>query len=135
MKPTLLLTIGLPRSGKSSWAKTSGHPIVCPDEIRLALHGQRFVASAEPIVWAIAHVMVSALFGAGHTTVILDATNLTKKRRNEWLSPDWTLDYEVFRDSPITCIERAINSDRHDLIPVIKRMSETIEWPEDRLPD
>src|SRR5216683_5886868 len=97
MKPTLFLTVGLPRSGQSTWARGTNTPIVCPDEIRLALHGQRFIASAEPLVWAIARIMVSALFGAGHPRVILDATNLTKARRDEWLDPGWNCRFQCFR--------------------------------------
>src|SRR5258706_417694 len=52
---TLIVMVGLPWSGKSTWAREQGNwPIVCPDEIRFALHGQRFIAEAEPWVWTIA---------------------------------------------------------------------------------
>jgi len=37
----LILTVGLPRSGKSTWAAKKGFPIVSPDAIRLAMHGMR----------------------------------------------------------------------------------------------
>lgn len=53
-KPTLVLMVGLPRSGKSTIARSGRVPIVSPDAIRLALHGQPFIASAEPTVWATA---------------------------------------------------------------------------------
>jgi predicted kinase len=75
MTKTLIMTVGLPRSGKSTWAIAQGHPVVCPDAIRLALHGQPFIATAEPVVWATAKLMVASLFEAGHGVVILDATN------------------------------------------------------------
>ena len=132
-KPTLIILVGLPRSGKSTWAKASGHPIVCPDAIRLALHGQTFCDYAEPMVWTIARYMVKSLFGAGHETVVLDACNTTKKRRQEWESPDeWQTRLEVFCASKDTCIERARATMRPDIIPVIERMAEKIEWPLDR---
>lgn len=67
----LLVTVGLPRSGKSTWAKQQGAPVVNPDAIRLALHGQAFLQEAEPLVWVMAKYMVEALFLAGHSTVIL----------------------------------------------------------------
>ena len=76
---TLILTVGLPRSGKSIWAKKQGIPIVNPDSIRLALHGKAFILEAEDFVWTIAYTMARALFLAGHETVIIDATNITKK--------------------------------------------------------
>lgn len=129
-KPVLVLTVGLPRSGKSSWARKTGWPIVCPDEIRLALHGQRFIATAEPTVWATAHLMVNALFGAGHNVVILDATNIAHKRRDEWKDLVWQRRYELFQTSKETCLKRAELSERLDLIPVIERMAESVEWPE-----
>ena len=126
---TLILTVGLPRSGKSRWAMRTGFPVVNPDSIRLALHGQAFLASAEPIVWATAHLMVAALFIAGHTTVILDATNLTEHRRNEWKSGDWDLSYKVFQTGKETCVARAREDGRDYLVPVIERMSKFIQWP------
>src|SRR4051812_30122694 len=108
MEPlTLLVTVGLPRSGKTTWAQSTGHPIVCPDAIRLALHGQRFVPEAEPYVWAIAQTMVMALFLAGHKTVILDATNTTKERRKMWVSRNWMTKFRVFDTDENECIRRA----------------------------
>lgn len=129
MKPLLILTVGLPRAGKSTWARERDYPIVNPDSIRLAIHGQAFYAPAEPIVWATAHIMVAALFKAGHQTVVLDATNLTRTRRNEWLSSDWDCAFEVFPTPVVECVRRAIASDRPDLVAVIERMSKRIEWP------
>ena len=120
--PKLHLTVGLPRSGKSTWAQSTVWPIVCPDSIRLALHGQHYVQSAEPVVWAIAKVMVASLFEAGHKDVILDATNNTRKRRQEWDSKDWENVYHVFDADAATCKQRAHNDHRADLCAVIERM-------------
>lgn len=129
MKQTLIMTVGLPRSGKSTWTQTSPFPIVNPDSIRLALHGQRFVALAEPYVWAIAKTMVRALFLAGHTTVLLDATNTTKARRDEWICKDWETKYKVFNTSEGECIRRA--GDDKELIEVIKKMADKFEGLDD----
>ena len=107
---TLVLTVGLPQSGKSTWAKDQGHPIVNLDAIRLATHGQPFVGSAEPFVWATAKAMVRSLFLAGHETVILDATNTTRKRRGEWKSRDWVRDFQVFDTPADVCRSRASSS-------------------------
>jgi predicted kinase len=123
MAKTLILTVGLPRSGKSTWAKQQGHPVVSPDAIRLALHGQAFVPSAEGFVWAIAHGMVAALFLAGHDVVILDACNTSKKLRDEWKSKEWQRIFQVFDASMLECQHRAMIQDRTDLIAVINRMA------------
>lgn len=119
----LLCTVGLPRSGKTTWAKGTGHPIVCPDAIRLALHGQRYYFDAEPIVWGHAHLMVRALFEAGHEKVVLDSTLNTIKRRKEWLSPDWETRFILVPASKELCLQRARADDRLELITVIERMA------------
>lgn len=123
---TLIMLMGLPRSGKSTRARAMGYPIVCPDAIRLALHGQVFIGLAEPFVWAIAKVMVRALFLAGHEKVILDATNITRKRRDEWKSKSWVREFHISGVEAEVCVARAITDNRQDLIPVINRMAK--EW-------
>lgn len=127
----LILTIGLPRSGKTTWARSQDYPIVNPDSIRLALHGQRFSANAEPMVWVIAEIMVEALFKAGHTRVIVDATNNTAKRRNFWrdkFNDRVTVVSKVFPSSAEGCIERAQIMKDEEIIPIIKRMDEQSDW-------
>jgi predicted kinase len=123
MDKTLILTVGLPRSGKTTWAKRSGYPIVNPDAIRLALHGQRFQALAEGMVWAITKIMVRALFLAGHNMVILDATNITPKRLEWDHDPTWVIKYKLFDADATTCIARAKKIGDEQIIPVIIRMA------------
>ncbi len=123
----LVMTCGIPRSGKSSWAITRGIPVVNPDAIRLALHGQPHLKEAEPMVWTMAHYMVESLFLAGHQTVILDATNTTRRRRLEWKSKKWKRVYKVFDTSKEVCIQRAEQDQKDYLIPVINRMNKQFE--------
>lgn len=131
---TLHMPVGLPRSGKSTWALTTGWPIVNPDSIRLAIHGQPFVASAEKLVWTITHYMVEALFLAGHENVILDACNINNRRRNEWQSKSWQREYKLFGATKEECIARTGKYNEY-LIPIIERMAKDWEWPKDRTPD
>lgn len=127
--PTLILMVGLPRSGKSTRARQLGHPIVCPDSIRLAVHGRPFLGAAEPWIWLVARTMVKSLFLSGHGTVILDACSHTRERRDEWESKDWKTVFEVV-DTPIgECIARAVELGQPELVSVIQRMEREIEWP------
>ncbi len=119
----LIVTVGLPRSGKSTWAKTQGYPIVNPDAIRLALHEKTFLARAEPWVWAMAYTMVEALYLAGHKIVIVDATNTTEKRRKEWADRFENVEFKVFDTPKEECIQRAEATGKPELIPVIERMA------------
>jgi predicted kinase len=125
--PTLILTVGLPRSGKTTWARAQGHPIVNPDAIRLALHGQRFEPLAEPFVWAIARVMVRSLFLAGHPVVLVDATNTTRKRRDEWQDPAWRREFMTLGLAADGCIRRARDAGDEAIVPVIERMAAAFE--------
>lgn len=139
-KKNLILTVGLPRSGKSTWAHKSIYDrnavVVNPDSVRLAIHGQAYIREAEGFVWATVKAMVKALFLAGHTEVIIDATNLKEKGRGAWWCDDWTVLYKVFDADSETCMQRARDSNREDLIPVIIRMADEyeeltpVEWEE-----
>ena len=123
----LICTMGFPRSGKSTWVKDQNVPIVSPDAIRLAIHGQRFWGPAEKQLWATADLMVKALFNAGHETVIMDATNLTRKQRDQWQSEEWeTVFHHVDTDQAI-CESRALHDQMPDLIDVIRRMVDEFE--------
>lgn len=131
---TLILTVGLPRSGKTTWSLKQGHPIVSPDAIRLATHGRRFWAAMEKTVWSTAWQMVAALFHAGHDTVIVDACHVSRKRREFWESPGmgdhpdwpcWTLKFQFIDTTMEECLLRAGNDP--DLVAAIERMSEEAE--------
>ena len=118
----LHLMVGLPRSGKSTKAKQLGYPIVEPDSIRQVLHGSAWKRNVEPMVWGIAHVMVEALFEAGHKNVIVDATNHTEKRRAEWESDLYVIQFHEIKTGFSECINRAKKTKQDYLIPVIERM-------------
>lgn len=123
----LIATVGLPYSGKSTWAVSQPWTVVSPDAIRLALHGQRFCREAEPMVWVIAKLMVRSLFLAGHSVVVLDATNLQRKYRDDWKSPDWDLRFKAILTPLEYCLERAQRADDQYILPIISRMAETQE--------
>jgi predicted kinase len=129
----LILLAGLPRSGKSTYAKGlidgCGAVIVNPDSIRLAIHGQPFIAEAESFVWAVAYAMTEALFIAGHDVVVVDATNTNEKARKPWYDrfqekrTNISVELVVIGTSKGECMARAILSNQSYLIPVIERMA------------
>jgi predicted kinase len=126
-RKTLILTVGLSRSGKSTWAYAQPHPRVEADAIRLALHGQIYQKEAEDHVWAIAKTMVKALFLSGHDTVILSNTHLTPESRDNWRSDDWDIRFKIFGCTPSICKERAQAGDREDLLPIIDYMADKMD--------
>jgi predicted kinase len=124
----LIITVGLPRSGKSTWAMKQLVPVVNPDSIRLAFHGFAYLPKVEPWIWRLAQVMVESLFLAGHNTVILDSTMVTKARRAEWASPLWRRQYQEFSTSEDECCLRAaVTGFPEDVIHRMAREWEPVE--------
>lgn len=135
----LILTVGLPYSGKSTWARQQPYPVVNRDSVRYALHGNRFLAAAEPMVAVITQLMVKALFLAGHETVIVDECHNTRKRRDAWKSDAWMRHFVVFDASREECLRRAGNGKQlldggqqirgvdEEILPVIERMAAEYE--------
>jgi predicted kinase len=82
--PQAILTVGIPASGKSTWAREYstlyGIPIVCRDDIRAMQglkHGQN-----EEMVTAVAHALIEGLIAEGKDFIVAD-TNINKKFRNK----------------------------------------------------
>jgi len=124
---TLILTIGLPCSGKTSWALQQGCPVVNKDAIRLALHGRYFERLSEPFVAAITRTMIHALFHAGHDTVILDDCNILQYERQRLEDLEWAVKEQIFDTSPGVCKGRAIAAEKDEMVGVINRLASW--WP------
>lgn len=130
--PTLIASVGLPRSGKSTilsnLSRILGAPIVSKDCIRLALHGRPYEVLAEQMIRAVSGLMIRSLFLAGHQVVICDETNYSRAAR-DFLRDDskWQTKFLEVKTSAETCIERAKATNQEYLIPVIKEMLERYE--------
>jgi len=130
----LVYMVGLPYSGKTTVCREiyrpKGFAVVCPDQFRLAIHGQRFIAQAESFVWAAVYAAVDALRGWGQD-VVIDATNVSQKRRDPWASRAG--ESHILWTSKEECIARACAVNDTYIVSVIERMA--TEWdlvPEDR---
>lgn len=125
----LFMMVGLPRSGKTRTAqylsKEYNAPIVCPDEVRRAIHGEEYIQSAERFIWATVHAMVKALFLAGHNVVILDACNHRRDRRADFKDEMWERVFYVVDVATDICVQRAEGNER--LQKDIRRKAEKFE--------
>ena len=126
----LYYTIGLPRSGKStycdSWVDNGSlRVIVSSDDIRKSLHGQRYEPLAETMVFAIKHVMIRSLLSRGFD-VIVDGTHSTKVSIQRLLEIDINAIYIWMGTSPEECWRRAIKSNQFDLFNTIERIHNNI---------
>lgn len=91
-RPQLVITVGIPGAGKSSWAKASaeknGAVVIGRDTIREELFGAGYLTCApdpekEPTVTEIQHRLVGEALDAGRD-VIVDDTNLNPIVRSGW---------------------------------------------------
>jgi predicted kinase len=117
----LIMMMGLPRSGKSTWAREQGYPIVDCDAIRLAKTGQRWWGPIEHEIWPFAKTMIRSLFLAGHKIVILDSTSLIRNQRDRFINADdiqWDRYVKIINTHVDICKQRALNT-YPDLVPVI----------------
>ncbi len=132
----LYMLIGLPRSGKTTWAKQkqelSGGVIVSADAIRWSVYGQRFWELGEPLVWGLRDVLLRTLLEQG-VDIIIDETNTKEARRTPTIKIAKNYGYEVYGVIVSTtaeeCIRRAEDEEDDKIIPVIQRMAEQYEQP------
>jgi predicted kinase len=127
----LLITRGLPASGKTTFARKlqPGVVRVNRDDLRRMLHGRRlFTQWAESQVTHAQRAAVEALLRA-HADVIVDDTNLRAKTVREWaeLAAQHGATFEVhdFTDVPVDeCIRRDAERDPVDQVgeEAIRRM-------------
>ena len=127
----LYMLIGLPRAGKTTWAKrkqkNDGAVIVSADAIRYLVYGQRFWGEGEPLMWSIRSIVLKMLMEQG-VNIIIDETNTKRERRQPIIEMAKAYRYGVvgvvITTSEKTCIARAEAEGDEAIIPVIKRMAE-----------
>lgn len=134
--PTLTVLIGLPGCGKSTYAKKkkeAGLTVISPDEIREELTGDMSDQSRNREVFSLAHKRTREALRLGGS-VVFDATNLTRKARNDLLSyiPDrhnTYVEYVLFRVPLEECLKRNRQRTRHVPEDVIRRMNNSFVFP------
>lgn len=129
--PTLHYTVGLPASGKTTWARqhVAKHRTtirVNRDDLRLMLHEGRFSKGNEKAVTEAQHAMIAAALAAGRD-VVVDDTNLNARTvaKLEGLARDHQAELVKvdFTDVPLRdCIARDAKRNRSVGEDVIRQM-------------
>lgn len=132
----LIVLSGIPASGKSTYgekikASNENMTIVCPDEIREELYGDASIQGDSEEVFGKVHTHLYFI-GYERRNAIFDATNLTAKKRKEWVKRERpyydTIVCHYFRPNLEKSIEQ--NEMRERKVPkeVIRRMY--YQWEE-----
>ena len=132
-KGIVVLAIGLPGSGKSSWFKRHSVAPLSSDMIRSLLFDDVREQRFQDLVFSNLRSMLKARLIAKRPTNYVDATNLTPQERQHWIKLAKDYNYEVhaiFFDVPLeVCIER---HQRRDLVvpeDVMRRMAAKLKAP------
>jgi predicted kinase len=132
-KGIVVLAIGLPGSGKSSWFKRHNVAPLSSDMIRSLLFDDVREQRFQDLVFSNLRSMLKARLIAKRPMNYVDATNLTPQERQHWIKLAKDYNYEVhaiFFDVPLeVCIER---HQRRDLVvpeDVMRRMAAKLKAP------
>jgi predicted kinase len=132
-KGTVVLAIGLPGSGKSSWFKRHNiHPL-SSDLLRELLFDDAQEQRFQDLVFSNLRSMLKARLIARRPLNYVDATNLTPHDRHSWikLAKDYGYDVQgVFFDVPLEiCLERNHKRTRMVEDEVMRRMAAKLKAP------
>jgi len=132
-KGTVVLAIGLPGSGKSSWFKRHNiHPL-SSDLLRELLFDDAQEQRFQDLVFSNLRSMLKARLIARRPMNYVDATNLTPHDRHSWikLAKDYGYDVQgVFFDVPLeVCLERHQRRGRAVPEDIMRKMAGKLKPP------
>jgi predicted kinase len=132
-KGIVVLAIGLPGSGKSSWFKRHNVVPLSSDMVRALLFDDVREQRFQDLVFSNLRSMLKARLIAKRPMNYVDATNLTPQERQHWIKLARDYNYEVhavFFDVPLeVCIDRHQRRDRVVPEDLMRRMAAKLKPP------
>jgi predicted kinase len=132
-KGVVVLAIGLPGSGKSSWFKRNNIVPLSTDMVRSLLFDDATEQRFQDLVFSNLRSMLKARLIARRPLNYVDATNLTPHERHSWIKLAKDFGYEVqavYFDVPVeVCLERNQRRERVVDENILRRMAAKLKAP------
>jgi predicted kinase len=129
----VVLTIGLPGSGKTTWYKRRGVTPLSSDMLRTILFDDITEQRYQGLVFSTLRSLLRARLIAKMPWNYVDATNLSPHERRQWIKMAKSFGYDVqavFFDVPLAvCMERNSKRDRAVTDDVMQKMAERLRPP------
>ena len=132
-KGYVVLAIGLPGSGKTTWFRRRGVTPLSSDLLRSILFDDVEEQRYQGLIFSTLRSLLRARLIARMPWNYVDATNLSVHERRQWIKMAKSFGYEVqgvFFDVPLqVCLERNRSRDRMVSEEVMRRMAEKLKPP------
>ncbi|MEO8737347.1 MAG: AAA family ATPase [Edaphobacter sp.] len=132
-KGYVVLAIGLPGSGKTTWYKRRGVTPLSSDLLRTLLFDDITEQRYQGLVFSTLRSLLRARLIAKMPWNYVDATNLSPHERKQWIKMAKSFGYEVqavFFDVPLAvCMERNSKRERVVTDEVMQKMAERLRPP------